>query len=80
MKVIISASFYPSQSSFFITNQIENNYGTTRANMSTAVNKGVIMRYKEVTSNLFKVVVLLVEPSKAISKPHGYLEAYTYIS
>ena len=47
----------------------------TRANMSRVRNKGVMMHCKEVTANLLTVVGLLVEPSTAIVKPKGYLEA-----
>ena len=47
--------------------------------MSTVMKEVVKMCCKAVVDHFFKVLGLLVEPSKAISKPHGYLEAYTYI-
>ena len=48
--------------------------------MSTVMNEGVKMCYKEVTANLFKVVGLIFEPSKYITKPKGSLEAYIFMS
>ena len=58
-----------------VTNQTAIKYGTTRANMSRVTNKGVMMRCKAVTANLLTVVGLPVEPSTAIAKPKGYLDA-----
>ena len=47
----------------------------TRSNMSTVTNKGVNMRCKAVTENLFTVAGFIVEPSKDIVKPNVSLEA-----
>ena len=47
--------------------------------MSTVINDRFKMRCKSVIYNLLIVVGLLVEPSTAIVKPKGYLEAYIYI-
>ena len=63
MKEIIEEIFWPIQSSLFRMNQTANKYGTTRANMSRVMNKGVMMHHKEVITNLLTVVGLLVEPS-----------------
>ena len=43
--------------------------------MSMAMNEGVKVHYKAVTSNVLTVVVLLVETSTDIAKPKGYIEA-----
>ena len=43
-------------------------------------NKGVVMHCKAVTDNLLTVLCLLVEPSTAITKPKGSIEAYLSIS
>ena len=48
--------------------------------MSMAMNEGVKVHYKAVTSNVLTVVVLLVETSTAIEKTKGFLESYIYIS
>ena len=55
-------------------------YGTTRANMSTVMNKGVKIHCKEVTANFFIVVGLVVEPSKDIAKTKSYIETSSPIS
>ena len=80
MKGIIAEIFWPSKSSLLKINKTVNKYGTTRANMSTVMDEGVQMCCKSVTSNLFTVVCLLVEPITSIEKPKGYLEAYLSIS
>ena len=48
--------------------------------MSKVTNEGVMMRCKVVTANLLTVVGLLVEPSIAIAKPKGSIDASIYIS
>ena len=48
--------------------------------MSTMMKNGFTMNCKEATSNLFKVVGILVGSSKANAKPNNYLEAYSSIS
>ena len=48
--------------------------------MSRDINKGVMMHCKTITANLLTVVRLLVEPSKAIEKEKGSLEASVYIT
>ena len=47
--------------------------------MSTVMNKGVDIRYKALTTQVFTVSGLLVEPSADIEKQKGYLEASSYI-
>ena len=59
-----------------VMNKTAKKYGMKSDKMSRVMNKGVMMCCKAVTSNLFTVVVLVVEPSKSISKPKGYLEEY----
>ena len=59
------------------TNQTENKYGTTRANMSTVINEGSEMHCKAVTTQVF--TVLLVELGTSIAKSKSYLEAYPSI-
>ena len=75
MEVIIAASCWPRNSSLLTTNQTSYKYGTTRANTSTLMNKGVNMSCKVFTANLFAVVGLYVEPSTSIENPKGYLES-----
>ena len=80
MKDIISEICWPRKSSFSWTKkQTAKKYGTTRENMSMAMNKGFKTSCKAVTSNVFTVVGLLVEPITATAKPNGYLEVSTFI-
>ena len=51
----------------------------TRAKMSTVMNEGFYICCKEVTSQVFTVVFLLVELSMDIVKPKGSIDASTYI-
>ena len=44
------------------------------------MNKGVKISFKDVTTNLFTLVVLLVEIIIDTVKPKGCIETYTYIS
>ena len=62
------------QSSLFRTNQTENKYRITRANMSRVKNEEVMVHCKTVTDNLLTVLGLLVEHSTAITKTKVYLE------
>ena len=48
--------------------QTENRYVTTRENMITAMKKGVKIHCKEITTQVFTVVGLLVELGTDISK------------
>ena len=41
--------------------------------MPRVTNEGVMMRCKAVTANLLKEVGLIIETSKAIEKPEGYI-------
>ena len=41
--------------------------------MSTVTNKGVNIHCKEVATQVFTVIGLLVELSKFITKPEGYI-------
>ena len=68
MKIIIAASFWLRKSSLLRTNQTENKYGTTRANISMVINEGVKIRCKAVTNQVFTLVGLLVELATAITK------------
>ena len=79
MKGIIAASCWTRKSSLFRTNQTANIYRTTIANMSTVMNEGAKMRYKEFTTKFLTVVGLLVEPIKAIAIPNCFLEVYLSI-
>ena len=55
-------------------------YETTRANMSRVTNEGVMIRFKEFTTNLLTVVGLLIENSTDIKKLKSSLEACISIS
>ena len=61
------------------TNKTANKHGMKRENMSTVMKKGVDIRSKAVTTQVFTVVGLLVEPGASISKIKGYLEDYPSI-
>ena len=58
----------------------ENKYGTTRANMSNVINKGVNMCCKAVPPNLFTVLRLIFEPITGVEKQKDYLEEFPSIS
>ena len=55
-------------------NQTPNKYGTTRANMSRETNEAVMMRCKKITSNLLRIVCILVEPITSLAKSKASIE------
>ena len=56
------------------TNKTTKKHGMKREKMSTVMKKGVNICSKAVTTQVFTVVGLLVEPGASISKIKGYLE------
>ena len=72
-------SIQDSHHCYGITKQTENEYGKTRAKISTVMNDEVKTHCRSVTDNIFTVVVLLLEISTSIAKPKVYLEAYPAI-
>ena len=79
MKEIIEEIFWPIQSSLLRMNQTANKYGTTRANMSRVMNKGVMMHCKEVITNSLTVLGPICKPSTDNVKPKGSIETYLFI-
>ena len=71
MKVIIASICWPSQSFFSWTSQTWN--------MSRETNKGVILHFKTITTNLSTILHLLVEPITSLAKPKASMEAYIAI-
>ena len=59
------------QSSFLFTIQT--------ANIPRETNKGFIMRFKTITSNLLRIVHLLVELITSLANPKASIEAYISI-
>ena len=79
MRGIIATTCWPIQSSLLRTNQTANKYGTTRANMSRVINKGVMMNCKVVIRNSLTVLGPICKPSTDNVKPKGSVEAYLSI-
>ena len=81
MKVKIVEICWPRQSIVLWGNKSNRKkYGTTRAKMSTVMNKGVKIHCKAVTTQVFTVVVLLVELGTYIAIENRSLGPYPYIS